>query len=368
MPRSHFRRRPRPVWWPENQPWPPERPVRHFPFFRGVGCAIALVTVIGWLLVFAAFFAVAHALGLFGTGIASMPWPVPAMVALVLGFALPIAFLGWTARRAFLPLDSLLEASDRIAAGDYTARVDERGPRQLRSLARAFNNMATRLDAVQSDRRNLLADVTHELRTPLTVIQGNLEGMLDGVYKPDEAGLRAILEETTLLSRLIEDLRTLALAESGALQLKRESTDIGALIFDVQAAFQPQARAQQVNLLADVPGGLPALDLDPARIRQVLTNLVANALRYTPAGGDVKITAVQRETGLVIDVRDTGQGISTVDLPHVFDRFYKSADSSGTGLGLAIARHLVQAHGGTLTASSDLGQGTTMHVSLPAQA
>jgi signal transduction histidine kinase len=235
----------------------------------------------------------------------------------------------------------------------------------VRSLARAFNNMASRLHDTDEKRRNLLADVTHELRTPLTVIRGNLEGILDGVYPADETTLRSLLDETNLLSRLVDDLRTLALAESGALQLRREACDISALAGETLAAFQSQAQTAGVELVLEAARDLPWLEVDSGRMRQVLSNLVSNALRYTPASGRVIVKCFVGEGGLVLEVKDDGPGIPVSDLPHIFERFYKSTDSGGMGLGLAIARYLVIAHGGSIEAQSAPGQGTTIHISLP---
>jgi signal transduction histidine kinase len=238
----------------------------------------------------------------------------------------------------------------------------------LRALARAFNGMAARLEDNESHRRGLLADVTHELRTPLTVIQGNLEGLLDGVYPADPAHLTPILDETRVLSRLIDDLRTLSLAESGTLALHREPTDLGVLAGETAAAFRPQAEAAGVALGLDASDDLPLLAVDPVRLSEVLNNLVANALRYTPSGGRVTISGRPAEDGgAVLAVRDTGAGIATEALPHVFDRFYKSPDSRGSGLGLAIAKNLVAAHGGQLSVESEAGKGTVMTVRLPGE-
>jgi signal transduction histidine kinase len=263
------------------------------------------------------------------------------------------------------PLDDLLEAAGRVAEGDYSTRVAETGPREVRSLSRAFNNMASRLHETDEKRRNLLADVTHELRTPLTVIRGNLEGMLDGVYPADERNLRALLDETDLLTRLVEDLRILALAESGALQLRKEACDLALLARETLAAFQAQADAAGVSLVLDAPQGLPEMQVDAGRMRQVLSNLVSNALRYSPAGGRVRVSCAVTENRYVLDVADDGPGIPAADLAHIFERFYKSSDSGGMGLGLAIARHLVTAHGGSIEAQSDPGQGSLIRISLP---
>jgi signal transduction histidine kinase len=263
----------------------------------------------------------------------------------------------------------MLEAAGRVADGDYNTRVDETGPREVRALSRAFNSMAARLQIHEEQRRNLLADVTHELRTPLTVIQGNLEGLLDGVYPRDDAHLTPILEETHVLSRLIDDLRTLALAESGALKLQKEPTDLATLTNETVASFRAQADAAGIELSTDAAANLPMLELDPARIRQVLENLIANALRYTPRGGMVRIRCFAEGTSRVsIAVTDSGVGISKDDLPHIFERFYKSSDSRGTGLGLAIAKNLITAHGGEISAQSEPGAGTQIRLSLPVTA
>ncbi len=264
------------------------------------------------------------------------------------------------------PVGGLLDAVGRVSDGDYSARVVEHGPREVRALARAFNRMAARLEAGEARRRSLLADVTHELRTPLTVMQGNLEGVLDGVYPADAEHLRPILDEMQVLSRLIDDLRTLALAESGSLTLHREPTDLGVLAGETVAAFRSQAEAAGVRLELSVADDLPLLPVDPVRLREVLANLIANALRYTPAGGQVRVAGARRpDGGASLSVADTGQGIPPEALPHIFDRFYKGPDSRGTGLGLAIARNLARAHGGELDVQSTPGQGTTLTLALP---
>lgn len=271
-------------------------------------------------------------------------------------------------RSAAAPIAEMMEASGRLSAGDYSVRVRERGPSDVRGLARAFNEMAARLQAHEQQRRNLLAEVTHELRTPLAVIQGNLEGLLDGVYPRDDAHLAPVLDEARVLSTLIEDLRTLALAETGTLPLHREPTDLPALVEDTVAAFRPQAASSGVTLTASLPD-LPMLSIDPTRIRQVLANLLTNALQHTPRGGTVTVSAAlasrRGADHAVVSVADTGRGIAAAQLPHIFDRFYKSTASPGSGLGLAIARNLVALHGGEIAAESVEGRGTTIRVALP---
>ncbi|MFN8457923.1 MAG: ATP-binding protein [Anaerolineae bacterium] len=269
--------------------------------------------------------------------------------------------------RVTTPVGELMEAVGRVEAGDYSTRVVEHGPREVRALGRAFNAMTERLQLNETQRRNLLADVTHELRTPLTVIQGNLEGLLDGVYPPDEAHLETILEDTRVLARLIDDLRTLSLAESGALHLHREPIDLSILISETVTSFRTQAEAAGVALEVAMPDDLSLLDLDPVRLREVLTNLISNALRHTPAGGRVQINGQfnPSDRQVTISVSDTGSGITSEDLPHIFDRFYKAGNSRGTGLGLAIAKNLITAHGGEILARSDGVPGRGTIINLP---
>jgi two-component system sensor histidine kinase BaeS len=205
----------------------------------------------------------------------------------------------------------------------------------------------------------MLADVTHELRTPLTVIRGEVEGMIDGVYSADETRLRSILEETHLLSRLVDDLRTLALAEAGALDLKREPTDVAALLVETGAAFRSAAEAKGVRIESSVTES-PSVDVDPVRVREIVNNLLSNALRYSPSGGVVRLMY----DGATVSVTDSGPGIPPESLPHIFERFYKSSDSGGMGLGLSIAKYLVQAHGGTIRAENAAEGGTRIVFSL----
>jgi signal transduction histidine kinase len=378
---------PRPAWWPPDLPWPPSGPPdrnkwrawqrqewrrrAHGPFFwriAGLVLFLLVFTVGGCALT----------LGLTATLLGMLHFPgsdlvfsrAVSLAALLIGVA-GILFAGRALRRLAISVDDLMEAAERVAAGDYTAHVTEQGPREMRALARSFNTMAARLQQISEQRRNMLADVTHELRTPLTVIQGNLEGLLDGIYPADEAHLAPILEETHVLARQIDDLRTLALAESGALRLQKEPTDMAILLNETIASYRAQAEAAGVRLQLELPGDgeMPLVEIDPARIREVLTNLIFNALRYTPAGGEVRVRglapAPNTPAGVTIGVSDTGPGIAPEVLPHIFDRFYKSADSGGMGLGLAIAKNLVTAHGGEISAQSQLGHGTTIQFSLP---
>jgi signal transduction histidine kinase len=272
-------------------------------------------------------------------------------------------------RRIAVPVADLIAAANRIGRRDFRARVEssERGPRWVRDVSRAFNAMATELDAQDQARRHLMADIAHELRTPLTIVQGKLEGLIDGVYPRDDERLQGLLEDTRMLTRLVDDLRTLSTAESGALGLAKEPTDIVALVHDVVASLEPQARAAGVEMEVQAGAELDgqAMSMDPVRVREVLVNLLVNALHHTPANG--RVTAVIKETAADVEFRvaDTGPGIAPDELPRIFDRFHKGAGSRGSGLGLTIARSLIEAHGGTIRAESLPGAGTTIVFTLP---
>ena len=287
---------------------------------------------------------------------------IPLVVVLV---ALAAVFVVRAGRRFASPVADVMEAADRVAAGDYGTRVEERGSREVRRLGRAFNEMTQRLGTNEARRRQLLADVAHELRTPLSVIRANLEAILDGLYPMDEAHLRSVLEETTVMSRLLDDLQTLSTAEAGALTLHREQMEPRQLIDSAVESFTAQAKDRGVRLegRADT-NTLPQIEVDRLRIGEVLSNLLSNALRHTPSGGEVVVTAVAAADGVEFAIADTGTGIAEVQLPHVFDRFSRASDSPGAGLGLAIAKSLVEAHGGEIRARSD-STGTTITFMVP---
>jgi two-component system sensor histidine kinase BaeS len=291
-----------------------------------------------------------------------------ALVVLIVGFvALVVAIR--IARGVGRPLSDLVDAAGKVEAGDYSVRVPEspRARGELRGLSRAFNEMTARLETENATRRRLLADVSHELRTPLAVIQGNLEALVDGVYPPDEAHLRPILDETKVLERLVDDLRTLSLADSGVLPLHREPTAPKVLLEDAAAAHRANASAAGIDIRVEVAAGLPSLDVDPVRMKQVVTNLMENAIRAMPTGGSISLSARADAGAIVLDVADTGPGIAPELQATLFDRFTKAAGSRGSGLGLAIARAIVTAHAGTIEAlAGPGGVGTTMRISLPA--
>jgi signal transduction histidine kinase len=344
---------------------------RRNPFFRRLGCAFLVFNLIGFVLLFSISAFILNALGVLHIAGNQFTLLLPTGAIL---FALVVAafvFATRNLRRVSRPLDELVDASNKVAEGDYSARVEVKGPPEVRSLLHGFNAMAERLQAHDQQRRSMLADISHELRTPITVIQGNVEGILDGLYPADEPRLKSIIEETQILSRLVDDLRTLALAESGALHLKREPTNLPELIHDLVSGFESQVKEQEVELETSLNGAEEA-NVDPQRVREVLTNLLSNALRYTPRGGKIRVRLTEAGTGgdrsVTVSVEDNGPGIESADLPHVFDRFYKSSDSGGMGLGLSIAKYLVEAHGGKIWAESEVGKGTTISFLLPAGA
>jgi signal transduction histidine kinase len=296
-------------------------------------------------------------------GNAPSPWiTVLVSVVVLSGLALSVRWL-WRNARA---VGSLMDAADRVAAGDYATRVTETGARQLGRLTGAFNQMTSQLETNEQRRRELLADIAHELRTPLQVIRGTLEGMLDGLYPAEPDRLQPLLDETIVMARLLDDLRTLSMAEAGVLQLHHETVDPRALADDVVLAFRSMAEGAGVTFSSSREPGVPStIEADPVRLAEVLSNLLTNALRHTPAGGSVTVR-VGRAAGMcAFTVEDTGRGIPADQLPLVFDRFVTSADTEGTGLGLAIAKRLVQAHGGTIEAAGNASGGTTIGFRIP---
>jgi two-component system sensor histidine kinase BaeS len=264
------------------------------------------------------------------------------------------------------PVAGVMDATERLADGDLGARAAESGPPPVRRLAGSFNRMAERLAAAEDRRRALLADVSHELRTPLTVIGGGLEAIADGVHPADAAHLDPLIEETRVLARLIEDLRTLSLSEAGALQLRREAVDAAELIEETAAAFEAAAGRAGLTIDTRPQDTTLSLDADPVRVREVLGNLVTNAIRHTPPGGRITLSTNRSDDAAELVVADTGEGIPPDAVGAIFDRYQRS-DRGESGLGLAIARSLVVAHGGSIVAeSAGAGAGTTIRVRWPA--
>jgi signal transduction histidine kinase len=288
-------------------------------------------------------------------------------LALVLGAVL--------ARQLTAPLRSLTQAARRlggkgagISPTGKAEQVDIRSRDEIGELGQAFDQMSASLARQETLRRNLMADIAHELRTPLSVMRGDLEALLDGVYQPTPDTLASLHEEALLLSRLVDDLRALALAEDGQLRLERRRTDLGDLLTGVVASFDLQAKGQAQTLRLDVSPDLPAVEVDPQRVRQVVANLVSNALRHAASlGSQVVVSAVAKPGEVQVSVADDGPGIAPTDVPYVFDRFWRGdrARAESSGLGLAIARELVWAHGGQIWVENAPGRGTVFRFTLP---
>lgn len=280
-------------------------------------------------------------------------------VALVLGLLL--------ARQLTAPLRALTQAAHHLAEGDVP-QVEVQSRDEVGELSQAFNQMAQSLARQETLRRNLMADIAHELRTPLTVIRGDLEALLDGVFEPTPGALASLQEETLLLSRLVDDLRALAQAEAGQLRLELQPTDLADLLHGVVTSFSLQAESQGQILELSLPVDLPLVVADPQRVRQVVANLVSNALRHAPTeGGHVRLSAMPHLHEVQVLVSDNGPGIPPEDLSQVFDRFWRGyrTRGDGSGLGLAIARSLVEAHGGRIWVESKVEKGSDFYFTLP---
>jgi two-component system OmpR family sensor kinase/two-component system sensor histidine kinase BaeS len=279
-------------------------------------------------------------------------------------------------RRIVNPLAQVVAAAGAVAGGDLSTRVSVSGPDDLRALSDSFNHMAATLERDANERRDMLADIAHELRTPLTIMRGRLEGIVDGIYPANADHITPALEETYLLERLVEDLRLLTLAEARQLHFEKSDVNLNDLARHVIDMFQAEAEEKQISLSAQLPDADVVITADHQRTEQVVGNLVANALRYTPGGGKVWITvetvgagssrlagASRPEKGsVVLSVSDNGPGVPAEDLSRIFNRFWReeksrSRASGGAGLGLAIARQLVEAQGGQISASNLPGGG-----------
>ncbi len=289
---------------------------------------------------------------------------VGVLAAVVLGVGI--------ARYVTAPLRQLSDAASRVGAGDLAQHVPVPSDDDLGNLAAAFNTMTSDLRRLEESRRHLVADIAHELGTPLSVLQANLEGMLDGVVDATPDRLAALHTQVRLLVRLVEDLRDLSLAQAGRLPLDRRPVDLAGLVVNAAAAISLSAAEKGVTVERQIATGLPRLVADRERLMQIVHNLLDNAIRHTPAGGVVTLGLEAIGDAVHLWVRDTGAGIPPGDVERVFDRFHRldasrSRASGGSGLGLAIVKSLVEAHGGQVTVTSTLGQGSTFTVVLPRQ-
>jgi signal transduction histidine kinase len=272
--------------------------------------------------------------------------------------------------RLLQPIRELRYAAQHLSSGDLSQRVPVRGHDELADLASTFNQMAGSLQQSQESRRAMTADIAHELRTPLAVQRASLEALQDGVYPPTSDNLASLLEQNQLLNRLVEDLRTLALADAGQLILEPGPTNPSSILEQLAGRFRAQADAHQVAINLDIASGCPEINADAARLEQILGNLISNALRHTLAGGNILLRLTCSPTHVQYIVQDSGSGIPEESLPFIFERFYRadksrSRSEGGSGLGLAIARQLAEAHHGTLVASNAPGGGAVFTLALP---
>ena len=293
-----------------------------------------------------------------------------ALVAGLLAGGLSLLLALLLSARLLRPVRALTLAAERLEKGDLNQRVDVDGQDEISTLGNAFNQMAASLQQAEKSRQAMTADIAHELRTPLAVQRAQIEALQDGVYPVNPENLAALLEQNRLLERLVEDLRTLALADAGQLQLELIPTDLGRLVEPLLERFRAQAGQQQVKLVFSTQGNCPPLRVDPGRMEQILGNLLSNALRYTPAGGRIAIT-LDCSSGMVeLSVHDSGPGIPPDSLAHLFERFYRgdrarNRSEGGSGLGLAIAQQLARAHSGTLSAANHPTGGAMFILRLP---
>jgi len=311
---------------------------------------------------------------------AGFPPPPPLALYLAIGrfflwgglvaVAIAVAITFFLSRRILAPVKALTTVAKRLGRGDFSPRVQVKDKGELGELAQAFNTMASDLEHTEKLRRNMVADVAHELRTPLSNIRGYLEAIRDGVIKPDAKTIRSLNEEAVLLSRLVDDLQELALAEAGELKLVRQTEDVSKLVKQTVASVQAQAKAKGLLVSTSLPDRLSPVNIDYHRISQALRNLLENAVVHTTKGGTITVAAKQQENWVEVSVTDTGEGIPTEDLPNIFERFYRVDKSraratGGSGLGLTIAKRLVEAHGGKIKVQSEMGKGSCFTFTIP---
>lgn len=292
---------------------------------------------------------------------------IAGLIVTAIGILLAFGLL----RQLTQPLNQLAAASQQIARGELSRRVNVKSRDELGRLADSFNEMVSSLERAEKAKRQMIADVSHELRTPLTVLRTVLEGLRDGVIEPTSENFVALHNKTLLTARLVDDLHQLALADAGQLSVRKSRCDLGQLFAHIQATVGVQLEDSGIRFLVEVPEDLPEAEADPQRIEQVILNLLSNALRHTPKGGMIRMTArVTEEAFIKVSLCNTGPRLSDEDLIHVFDRFYRaepsrSREEGGAGLGLAIAKALIEAHGGRIWAENAAEGGACFHFTLP---
>ena len=287
---------------------------------------------------------------------------------IAVGLALLVTFI--LSRRILAPVNALSIAARKLGQGDLSQRVTVQDRGEMGEFSRVFNSMAAELEKSEKVQRNMVADIAHELRTPLSNIKGYLEAVHDGIIKPDDATLHSIDEEALLLSRLVDDLQELSLAESGALKLVRSNVNIGDLIANSLSTVKGEASVRGLSISANVPDGLPLVNIDAQRIDQVLRNLLNNAIAHTKQGGITASASKVDDNWIEVTIADTGEGIPEKELPEIFRRFYRvdksrTRSTGGSGLGLTIAKQLVEAHGGSIKVESVEGKGSKFNFTVP---
>ena len=293
------------------------------------------------------------------------------VLAGVIGAAIALVIARWVARGMTQPLRDMAQAAHRMETGDYSQRVTTESRDEVGQLAVAFNRMSSELESLERLRRDLVANVSHELKTPISALRAHLENLLDGVEEPDRETLQVMLAQSERLGRLVDELLDLSRLESGDVPLERRSVELAPLVAQVLSEIEVARPDRDVRVADAVPEDIPPVFADRERVHQVLFNLLDNAVRFTPAGGRVTVSASRHNGSVDVAVADTGPGIAPEDLPRVFERFYRvdesrSRDDGGTGIGLAIARSVVEAHGGRIWAESVPGRGSTFTFELPA--
>ena len=291
---------------------------------------------------------------------------IGACIAVVVAFLVTL----FLSRRILSPVKELRSAAQRLGKGDFSQRVDIKDKTEIGELAATFNSMAGNLQRDEQLRRHMVSDIAHELRSPLTNVRGYLEAIKDGVLKPDTATISSIYDETILLSRLVNDLQELSLAEAGELKLYRQPEDLAELIRQSINAMQAKAVEKGLALSTDIPADLPPVNIDFLRIKQVLLNLIENALAHTPAGGTINVSACPGPGSIEVSVSDTGEGIPDEEVSNIFERFHRvdksrSRSTGGSGLGLTISRYIIEEHQGKIWVRSELGKGSRFSFTLP---
>lgn len=287
---------------------------------------------------------------------------IGAVIALLLGI-----FLSRTLTR---PIRELTRATHAVSEGDLSQQVPVRSNDELGELAKAFNKMSMELSRSVNTRKQMTADIAHELRTPLSLILGHAEAVHDGVLEPNRDNFEIIREEAARLEHLVNDLRTLSLADAGELTINPQVIEPDRLVQEVAALYQYQTQKKNITLDLDIASPLSSIEVDPGRITQVLTNILDNATRHTPEGGHIRLTAKQVDDMIEIAIQDSGTGVRGGKVDRIFERFYRTDSSrqredGGSGLGLAIAKSIVLAHGGQISAESEPGQGLKISIRLP---